>query len=182
MRISQHSVLSNPHHGAHLPTSWRTLAELCSLPNDVIEQGIADGRIHPAMERRDVRALTFDKSVLAGEAVNLKILQAILGEPYPVLPHQTFRLCGRHYLFIEEIVDPPQRWAAWLTERRFVFIPWPDILAADLWHYTAPAALLVQPNRVIAGELINYYLARHGPEALEALSDVESPTAMSMAG
>lgn len=92
-------------------------------------------------------------------------LEAMLGEPYHVLPGDRFLLCGRHYLVVDHIIDPPHLWKELLVENR-VFLPWPDVLAADVFHHTAPASVMVQPDRYIAGTILNYYLARHGQEAV----------------
>jgi hypothetical protein len=55
--IAENPALSNVTHGSHLPASWRTLAVLASLDPDDIEAAIADGTIHPEMERKDAEAL-----------------------------------------------------------------------------------------------------------------------------
>jgi hypothetical protein len=57
MRVARHPVLANPHHGAVLPVSWRTLAELATLPAELVLEAMRDGRIRPDMERREVEAL-----------------------------------------------------------------------------------------------------------------------------
>lgn len=101
-----------------------------------------------------------------GGVVDRDTCEAILGMPYAVRAHQTFLLCGRHYLAIEAVVEPPHRWIKWLDKGR-VFIPWPDVLTADIFHHAAPPALLVQPDRYIAGTILNYYIARHGAESVE---------------
>jgi hypothetical protein len=53
MTIAKNPVFSNGHHGAHLPASWRTLAELAAIPAPVLADLIAEGEIHPEMERQD---------------------------------------------------------------------------------------------------------------------------------
>ena len=55
--IAANAALSNVAHGRHLPASWRTLAALASLDPDDIEAAIADGAIHPEMERKDAESL-----------------------------------------------------------------------------------------------------------------------------
>jgi hypothetical protein len=57
MQIAEHPVLSDPTHVSLLPASWGTLYQLSLLPLTALEQYIEDGRIHPAMERRDVAAM-----------------------------------------------------------------------------------------------------------------------------
>lgn len=55
--IAGNAALSNPTHGTDLPASWRTLAILAQLDPEDIEAAIADGTIHPEMERKDAEAL-----------------------------------------------------------------------------------------------------------------------------
>jgi len=55
--VACNAALSNRHHGADLPASWRTLAVLASLDPDDIDAAIADGVIHPEMQRKDAEAL-----------------------------------------------------------------------------------------------------------------------------
>jgi hypothetical protein len=57
MQIAGHPVLSDPTHVSRLPASWGTLYQLSRLPLTALEQYIEDGRIRPAMERKDVAAL-----------------------------------------------------------------------------------------------------------------------------
>ena len=40
MAISKHPDISNPHHGSHLPASWRTLSVLAQLPPGEIPRSI----------------------------------------------------------------------------------------------------------------------------------------------
>lgn len=55
--VSANAALSNATHVSHLPASWGTLAVLASLDPDDIEAAIADGTIHPEMQRKDAEAL-----------------------------------------------------------------------------------------------------------------------------
>jgi hypothetical protein len=57
MAIANNAAIADVAHGRHLPASWRTLAVLASLDADDIEAAIADGTIHPEMERKDAEAL-----------------------------------------------------------------------------------------------------------------------------
>lgn len=97
-----------------------------------------------------------------------KALEAVLDAPYPVRAHEQYLLCGRHYLAIEEIIEPPQRWRRLLEDGR-IFIPWPDLLSADIHNHTSPPALLVQPDLGVAGLIINYYIARWGEQSVSRL-------------
>lgn len=57
MVIARHAILSNPNHGADLPASWRTLAQLASLPAPTVERLIAEDAIHPELPRSDAEAM-----------------------------------------------------------------------------------------------------------------------------
>jgi hypothetical protein len=55
-RIAAHPVISDPASHGTLPGSWRTLEELISVATPkLIREAIADGRIHPDLQRKDVR-------------------------------------------------------------------------------------------------------------------------------
>jgi len=68
MRIADHPVLSNSQHVANLPVSWGTLGELARLEAPVLEVMLADGRVHPEMERADAMRL------VAGDPVDVRLL------------------------------------------------------------------------------------------------------------
>ena len=57
MEIAGHSLLSNATHGSHLPSSWRTIYELTTAPDDTLGGWLADGTIHPEIQRKDVKRL-----------------------------------------------------------------------------------------------------------------------------
>jgi N6-adenosine-specific RNA methylase IME4 len=56
MKISQDERLTNAAHARFLPRSRETLYELTKLPDEVFAQKIADGTIHPEMQRADIVA------------------------------------------------------------------------------------------------------------------------------
>ena len=56
MAIANNPVLAKTHHGAFLPPSWRTLYELSRLPEDVLQQKIEKGEVHPELRRSEVEA------------------------------------------------------------------------------------------------------------------------------
>lgn len=57
MAIARHPGLSNAAHAQFLPASWATLYQLRKLDALTLERAIAEGRVHPAMQRADVRNL-----------------------------------------------------------------------------------------------------------------------------
>lgn len=58
MAIAADSRLANGSHVNQLPSSWGTLYELSRLPDDVLLPALSDGRVTPAMERKDVARLS----------------------------------------------------------------------------------------------------------------------------
>jgi hypothetical protein len=57
MAIERDEVFSNRQHADVLPSSWDTRYKLLGLPKEVKEEKIADGTIHPGMQRKDVQVL-----------------------------------------------------------------------------------------------------------------------------
>jgi hypothetical protein len=58
MRVARHPVISDPKHALVLPTSWYTLKLLTRITDaDRFEELIADGSIHPELQRKDVETL-----------------------------------------------------------------------------------------------------------------------------
>jgi hypothetical protein len=58
MAIANHALLSNSTHASNLPPSWMTLYELAkTVPEETVRKALADGRIHPDMQRREVAQL-----------------------------------------------------------------------------------------------------------------------------
>lgn len=55
--VAKHPILSKAAHGPCLPPSWRTLYELTKVPEPMLRKALSDGRVHPEMERREIRAL-----------------------------------------------------------------------------------------------------------------------------
>ncbi|MDP2739214.1 MAG: DNA N-6-adenine-methyltransferase [Pseudorhodobacter sp.] len=59
MQVARNQILGNRNHGSDLPPSWRTLYELSRVPESDLRQAFDDGRIHPEMARKDVKALIY---------------------------------------------------------------------------------------------------------------------------
>jgi len=57
MVIARHSVLSDSAHARDLPLSWMTQFTLAKIPADVLAQLIADGTVHPLLERKEAERL-----------------------------------------------------------------------------------------------------------------------------
>jgi hypothetical protein len=57
MKIARHPVLGNSAHAPIMPVAWTTLYTLAVLPPALLEQLIADGAIHPDLERQQAEQL-----------------------------------------------------------------------------------------------------------------------------
>src|SRR6516225_9475127 len=65
-------VAANPiicAHGHNLPPCWTTIYELTKVEGEVLKAALADGRIHPGMERKDAAALRRPDGDLGGSEV-----------------------------------------------------------------------------------------------------------------
>jgi hypothetical protein len=54
MCIAEHPIIANQANHGSLPPSWRTLYELTTLPTETLQTMLADGRLNPHLERKDV--------------------------------------------------------------------------------------------------------------------------------
>jgi hypothetical protein len=57
MKISRDPRLRKAAQGQLLPLAWRTLYELTKLPNSNFDEALAEGKINPAMPRKDAEHL-----------------------------------------------------------------------------------------------------------------------------
>jgi hypothetical protein len=57
MKIARHPVLRDSAHARNLPLSWMTLYTLAALPPKALEDFIADGTVHPRLERKQAERL-----------------------------------------------------------------------------------------------------------------------------
>ena len=60
MIIARHPLISNASNSKLLPTSWDTLYNLTTLPEDVVRKGLRDGSINKNTMGKDVRVLGID--------------------------------------------------------------------------------------------------------------------------
>jgi len=78
-RLADHPIVSSHANHGSLPPCWRTLYELTKVPDDLLQSALADGRIHPELQRKDIRGQilglpprTKKKSDLKAEVTRLK--------------------------------------------------------------------------------------------------------------
>jgi hypothetical protein len=57
MKIARHPVLGDSAHAPNLPVSWMVLYTLAALSAETLEQFIADGTVHPGLERKQAECL-----------------------------------------------------------------------------------------------------------------------------
>jgi hypothetical protein len=57
MAAAKHPILSNPTHASLLPAAVDTLASMASIPDNVLQQKLADGTITPKLRRKDIARL-----------------------------------------------------------------------------------------------------------------------------
>jgi hypothetical protein len=66
LRIAKNSIICA--HGHKLPPSWTTIYELTKLDDEILNTKLADGTIHPGMERKDATALRHPDGEDEGES------------------------------------------------------------------------------------------------------------------
>jgi hypothetical protein len=69
MAIARHPIVSNPAYAERMPRAWTTLYELTKLDSTTLETSLANGRVHPALDRRGAVALRATPSCRDGAAV-----------------------------------------------------------------------------------------------------------------
>jgi N6-adenosine-specific RNA methylase IME4 len=77
MKIGQDERITKGQHVGLLPPHWGTLVELTRLPDDVFAAKIADGTIHPEMQRKDITT-SFKKEQRADRELDLAAKQVAL--------------------------------------------------------------------------------------------------------
>jgi hypothetical protein len=89
MAIARHPIIGNSAHARNLPPSEYTLYLLTRLPAELLNQMLADGRLHPDLERRDVEQIIRNLRSPGGELRRL-IAKLQMVEPArsanPILP------------------------------------------------------------------------------------------------
>lgn len=85
MKISTDERLTNAAHAPFLPRSRETLYELTKLPTEVFEQKIADGTIHPEMQRSDITGVAKKESRTIRERVLAGMQMALPDKKYGVI-------------------------------------------------------------------------------------------------
>jgi hypothetical protein len=116
MKIADHPVISDPKHVSLLPPSWGTLYQIARLPAPVVEKAIADGRITPKTERKDVAALKPPKppepstpEAIIGKPPTKKLARAALPSPEPQP--------ARDHFDLDEEIELLREFARFVIER-----------------------------------------------------------------
>lgn len=82
MAVARDERLTNTQHVSLLPPSWGTLYELTKLPDDVFAAKLADGSVHPEMQRSDVARLIKAKPTPTPEE-RMETDELVKGQPGP---------------------------------------------------------------------------------------------------
>ena len=187
MAIAKHPILANRNLGNDLPPNWSALYQLSLIPELALQSFMAAGLITPALSKKDAIMLRVAKSpdrivvrrdgrlslvednMSDRQYANLAAFEALITPPKVAVLHgRTYRLCGRHWLVIANIVEPPHAWKV-LLDGQVAFFPWPDILVADHFGPHIKPVVFVQPIQSIASTILALYEHRYGVEAVELL-------------
>lgn len=98
MKISTDERLTNAAHARFLPRSRETLYELTKLSTEVFEQKIADGTIHPEMQRSDITGVAKKEARTIRERVLAGMQMALPSKKYGVIfadPEWQFEVYSR---------------------------------------------------------------------------------------
>jgi hypothetical protein len=117
MAIARHPVLAT--HVSRLPPSWGTLYQLATLPDAELERLLAEGRINPEMQRKEVEVLKreFDERdiVFNYEALRTSLRRLIAYmRYYDDDPAEALEKCLR-YVVRSDDLDALQAWLGKLS-------------------------------------------------------------------
>ena len=106
-----------------------------------------------------------DRAPTTGEL--LSIADVTVGEPVHTVHHGEVYRLGKHRLVIAKLLDEHDQWRDLLPGRVFVPYPEPYITASTLAGQSS--LLLIQPNRYLAGCLLDKHVSMFGEDSLELL-------------
>ena len=137
----------------------------CVVPDDVVVSETPDG-----MFVQSNGQLGFvEEHITDRQYATLTAFESLTTVSVPVVHGQRYRLCGRHWLVIASVVEPPHVWAA-LLDGMVGFVPWPDILVADHFGPDATPVVFVQPDLDIAGTILSFYQHRYGADCIQRIA------------
>jgi hypothetical protein len=139
---------------------------MVSEPEPVVHEELVVADTPDGMFEHTAGQLGFVEEHIADrQYATLTSLEAIAFPTFNAQNGQKFKLCGRHVLVIQQIIDPPHAWKEFL-DGTIGFLPWPDILAADFFGPTDIPVVMVQPDVSIANVILSLYRYRYGDEAV----------------
>ncbi len=106
---------------------------------------------------------TSDRAPTTGEM--LAVADVTVGEPKHDVAHGQVWTVGAHVLVIARLLDEHHLWRHFLPERMFVPYPEPYITLSTI--AAATPLLLIQPNRYLAGHLLDKHVSVHGEDTIE---------------
>lgn len=100
----------------------------------------------------------------------LELASVVVGEPKNVVLHgQHWKLGGSHDLMVLSVITDSPRWRDQLFDNT-LFCPYPNPLTALSMKSTTNHLLLVQPDRYIAGHILDQYEAIKGPGSVTLIT------------
>jgi hypothetical protein len=107
MQVASHPDLANPHHGAHLPAAWRTLAVLAQLPAGEIHTRIEAGEITPELDRATAQSWANAHMAVEIEALNewSKLNDGLLAALSQARTHGVPRRIPESYISLETAIQ-----------------------------------------------------------------------------
>lgn len=95
----------------------------------------------------------------------LHLSEVTLAEPTHQVENGQVWLLGRHTLVIADVLTGKAQWAPYL-ERHDLFVPYPGPFLALAKRASKVSMLMVQPNRYLAGNVLDKWAAVHGQPTL----------------
>lgn len=145
------------------------LDELAEVEDGLEGVGYNDEELSELSERLehfDIEADLESEEPLEKTGESFKDLDVLWGEPRHEVQHgEIYLLGGRHYLVIAKVSDEHSSWAGYLAGR--VFAPYPDVYLSLGEDPKQREYLFVQPNKYLAGHLLDKWTSVHGEESLE---------------
>jgi hypothetical protein len=137
------------------------LAELKALGFDVTVTGFSDPELAELLK-------VADDEVADGEEQGrlLELINITIAEPKHEPEHgDHYILSGRHHLLICGVIRDHHRWAPLLTPGT-LFAPFPGPFVPFAERVGDDALVMVQPDRYIAGHMLDRYAETHGEDAI----------------
>lgn len=109
-----------------------------------------------------------DERDLEPSGQSFKDLDVLVGEPKHDTPHgSVYRLGERHLMVVAKLGNEHHLWSGYLEGRSFA--PYPDVYLLLGIRAKTEDFLLVQPNKYLAGHVLDKWASVHGEESIERI-------------